>query len=152
MIVFSIQVEIRVLMFIVFVSLFGGSSLTPTHFIEVPVHLCVRIIDVVSFYDFSIGYLKCSDSVVFYIFHFISVPVQLLCHYYQICCVMKVRAYITNLSGEPHPFFSLLVGIFKLQHQWRVTRPELIISGLMCRLQNNNIDLTSLFNSIKQHK
>ena len=66
-----------------FVKLMGGggwgvykTSLTPPLFIEVPVKsqkselscICVRGIDFVSFYDFSIGLWPCSYSVVFFVF------------------------------------------------------------------------------------
>jgi hypothetical protein len=52
------------------------TSLTPPLFIEVSVlrqvmYLCVRIIDCVSFCDFSIGFWNCSNSVVYFVFHFI---------------------------------------------------------------------------------
>jgi len=35
-------------------------------------YLCARDIDIVSFYDFGIGILNCSDSMVFCAFHFVS--------------------------------------------------------------------------------
>jgi len=35
-------------------------------------YLCVRDIDCASFYNFSIGFGNCSNSVVFFIFHFIA--------------------------------------------------------------------------------
>jgi len=35
-------------------------------------YLCVRGVECASFYDYSIGSWKCSDSVVFFIFHFIT--------------------------------------------------------------------------------
>ena len=35
-------------------------------------YLCVRGINFASFYDFSIGFWKCSDSLLIFIFHFIS--------------------------------------------------------------------------------
>jgi len=78
--------------------------------VSVPSQEIARGIDCASFYDFSIGYWKCSDSVVFFVFHFISAPVQLLYHYYQMCCVMKAWEYITNLSVNHIPLFWLLVG------------------------------------------
>jgi hypothetical protein len=39
-------------------------------------YLCVRGINVASFYDFSIGFWKCSDSVVFFAFRFIHTRVK----------------------------------------------------------------------------
>jgi hypothetical protein len=36
-------------------------------------YLCATCIDFASFYDFSIGFSKCSDSVVFYVLHLTTV-------------------------------------------------------------------------------
>ena len=35
-------------------------------------YVCVKGIDFVYFYDYSIRFWKCSDSVVFFIFHFLT--------------------------------------------------------------------------------
>jgi hypothetical protein len=35
--------------------------------------MCVKGIGVVCFYDFSIGFLNCSDIVVYFVFHYIKV-------------------------------------------------------------------------------
>jgi hypothetical protein len=55
-------------------SFINKTSLTPPLFIQVPLSsqecLCLRGIDFASFYDFSIGIWKCSDSVVLFAFHF----------------------------------------------------------------------------------
>ena len=36
-------------------------------------YLCATCIDFASFYDFSIGFSNCSDSVVFFVLHFICI-------------------------------------------------------------------------------
>ena len=53
-------------------------SLTPPLFIEVPVlssevmHVCVNGVDFTFFYDFDIWFWNCSESVVFFILHFVD--------------------------------------------------------------------------------
>ena len=45
-------------------------------------HLCVMGIDFISFYDFSTGFLKCSDSVVFFAFPFILESPTVIMEYF----------------------------------------------------------------------
>jgi hypothetical protein len=44
--------------------------------------MCVKSIDFAPFYDFSIVFWNCSDSVVFFIFHFIRIFFKLNCDYH----------------------------------------------------------------------
>jgi hypothetical protein len=39
------------------------------------VYLCIRVIDFTSFYNFSIGFWNCFDSVVFVVFHWYCVTI-----------------------------------------------------------------------------
>ena len=94
---------------------------TPTFFIKVPVpsqeserscicvlevmHLCVRDIDVASFYDFDISFWNCYDSVVFYKKKTQKKHVNLRCilmHTIIISCIVHIFGKIRHENSLPY--------------------------------------------------
>jgi hypothetical protein len=52
-------------------------------------YFCVKGIDFVSFYDCSIRFWNCSDSVVFFIFHFFKYTYLYVCVFIP-CCICPI--------------------------------------------------------------